>query len=115
MLILWKGCPGTRNVGCCGSGKTVMNFLLGLHDLKPLPADRCLVFFPHSLKHQCIEISVERGLMVGESHAEVSSLSLKFYSIMMLSLPVSVLQSIQIFHDTKSISNTDGKLNSFGT
>lgn len=53
--------------------------------------------------------------MVGESHAEVSSLSLKFYSIMMLSLPVSVLQSIQIFHDTKSISNTDGKLNSFGT
>lgn len=46
MLILWKGCPGTRNVGCCGSGKAVMNFLLGLHELKPLPADRCLGFFP---------------------------------------------------------------------
>lgn len=53
---------------------------------------------------------MERGLLFGQPHAQVPSLSLKFNSIMMLSFLVLVLQSVQIFHDTRSIFNIDAEL-----
>ena len=53
---------------------------------------------------------MEKGLLFGEPHAAVPSLSLKFNSIMMLSFPVSVLQSIKILHGTRNISNADAEL-----